>query len=89
MRRSLEKISGSLLYIILLLKCLLTMNKSLIISLTLFRISRTAFSFLVDLLRADLEGDTNNVGRKPLPVAKQICLALWYLATPDSYRLST
>lgn len=35
----------------------------------------------VDERRVDVIG-----GRKPIPIEKQLLIAIWFMATPDSYR---
>nr|XP_020633184.1 protein ANTAGONIST OF LIKE HETEROCHROMATIN PROTEIN 1-like [Pogona vitticeps] len=50
-----------------------------------FRMSRRTFMELCDQLRPVLERQTTNM-RAPITVEKQLGIAIWKLATPDSYR---
>nr|XP_060615329.1 uncharacterized protein LOC132765152 [Anolis sagrei ordinatus] len=50
-----------------------------------FRMSRRTFMELCDMLRPVLERQTTNM-RAPITVEKQLAIAIWKLATPDSYR---
>ncbi|XP_061475068.1 uncharacterized protein LOC133380896 isoform X2 [Rhineura floridana] len=50
-----------------------------------FRMSRQTFMELCDMLRPVLERQTTNM-RAPITVEKQLAIAIWKLATPDSYR---
>ncbi|XP_032064807.1 protein ANTAGONIST OF LIKE HETEROCHROMATIN PROTEIN 1-like [Thamnophis elegans] len=50
-----------------------------------FRMSRQTFMELCDRLRPVLERQTTNM-RAPITVEKQLAIAIWKLATPDSYR---
>lgn len=50
-----------------------------------FRMSRQTFMELCDMLRPVLERQTTNM-RAPISVEKQLAIAIWKLATPDSYR---
>ncbi|XP_044307839.1 protein ANTAGONIST OF LIKE HETEROCHROMATIN PROTEIN 1-like isoform X1 [Varanus komodoensis] len=50
-----------------------------------FRMSRQTFMELCDMLRPVLERQTTNM-RAPITVEKQLAIAVWKLATPDSYR---
>ena len=50
-----------------------------------FRISRNTFRFIVRLVGPDLAKEDTNM-RKALPVEKRIAVALWRLATGDTYR---
>ncbi|XP_028569510.2 uncharacterized protein LOC114588406 isoform X2 [Podarcis muralis] len=50
-----------------------------------FRMSRRTFMELCDRLRPVLERQTTNM-RAPITVEKQLAIAVWKLATPDSYR---
>ena len=50
-----------------------------------FRISRNTFRFIVRLVGPDLVKEDTNM-RKALSVEKRIAVALWRLATGDSYR---
>ncbi|KYN28349.1 Putative nuclease HARBI1 [Trachymyrmex cornetzi] len=49
-----------------------------------FRLFPATFEFLLELIGPILI--TSLSGRKPVPVQKQLLLALWMMATPDSYR---
>lgn len=50
-----------------------------------FRMSRQTFMELCHMLRPVLERQTTNM-RAPITVEKQLAIAIWKLATPDSYR---
>ncbi|XP_060095227.1 uncharacterized protein LOC132572328 [Heteronotia binoei] len=50
-----------------------------------FRMSRQTFMELCAMLRPVLERQTTNM-RAPITVEKQLAIAVWKLATPDSYR---
>ncbi|XP_048347927.1 protein ANTAGONIST OF LIKE HETEROCHROMATIN PROTEIN 1-like [Sphaerodactylus townsendi] len=50
-----------------------------------FRMSRQTFMELCNRLRPVLERQTTNM-RAPITVEKQLAIAVWKLATPDSYR---
>ncbi|KAM7427891.1 hypothetical protein ABFA07_021040 [Porites harrisoni] len=50
-----------------------------------FRISRQTFRFVCDLVRPHLARQDTNM-RKAIPVEKRVAVALWRLATGNSYR---
>ncbi|XP_034935350.1 protein ANTAGONIST OF LIKE HETEROCHROMATIN PROTEIN 1-like [Chelonus insularis] len=51
-----------------------------------FRVERSTVDYLMNLLGSDLSIVIGNPGRSPIPVYTQILIALWMMATPDSYR---
>ncbi|XP_020299186.1 putative nuclease HARBI1 [Pseudomyrmex gracilis] len=51
-----------------------------------FRIKRNTFQFLLELLRPNLCKQSNRFGRKPITPEKQLLVAIWMMATPNSYR---
>ncbi|XP_011706388.1 PREDICTED: uncharacterized protein LOC105461585, partial [Wasmannia auropunctata] len=50
-----------------------------------FRLRRDTFGYILDHIRPDLEKWQDHFGRYPIPASKQFYIALWMLATPDSY----
>ena len=50
-----------------------------------FRISRQSFRFVCDLVRPKLARQDTNM-RRAIPVEKRVAVALWRLATGNSYR---
>ncbi|XP_048345295.1 protein ANTAGONIST OF LIKE HETEROCHROMATIN PROTEIN 1-like [Sphaerodactylus townsendi] len=50
-----------------------------------FRMSRQTFMDLVEDLRGHLQRQTTTM-RQPLSVEKRVAIALWYLASPNTYR---
>ncbi|CAL1672278.1 unnamed protein product [Lasius platythorax] len=53
---------------------------------THFRLLPTTFDFILRLIGPDLNSTKTFAGRKPIPAQKQLLMALWMMATPDSYR---
>ncbi|XP_067211110.1 uncharacterized protein [Linepithema humile] len=51
-----------------------------------FRLWPTTFEFLLELIGPTLSATKSISGRKPLAAQKQLLIALWMMATPDSYR---
>ncbi|GAB1860463.1 Nuclease harbi1 [Camponotus japonicus] len=51
-----------------------------------FRIYPETFEVLLHIIGSSLMETPVKSGRKPIPAKKQLLIALWYLATPDSYR---
>ncbi|XP_020296760.1 putative nuclease HARBI1 [Pseudomyrmex gracilis] len=51
-----------------------------------FRNKRNTFQFLLELLRPNLCKRSNRFGRKPITPEKQLLVAIWMMATPNSYR---
>ncbi|XP_018361569.1 PREDICTED: putative nuclease HARBI1 [Trachymyrmex cornetzi] len=51
-----------------------------------FRLSRVVFTYLLNLIKPSLEKQGNGYGRCPIPPDVQLLVALWTMATPDSYR---
>ncbi|XP_071635713.1 putative nuclease HARBI1 [Temnothorax longispinosus] len=51
-----------------------------------FRMRRNTFQFLLELLRPKLCKQTERFGREPILPEKQLLIAIWMLATPNSYR---
>ncbi|XP_032689038.1 putative nuclease HARBI1 [Odontomachus brunneus] len=47
---------------------------------------RNTFQFLLDLLRPKLCKQSERFGREPISPEKQLLIAIWILATPNSYR---
>jgi len=50
-----------------------------------FRISRSTFDYIVRTVGPDLEKQITRL-REPIPVVKRVAVALWRLATGDTYR---
>ncbi|TGZ48487.1 hypothetical protein DBV15_12365 [Temnothorax longispinosus] len=53
-----------------------------------FRMRRNTFQFLLELLRPKLCKQTERFGREPILPEKQLLIAIWMLATPNSYRFN-
>lgn len=51
-----------------------------------FRMYPETFEILLHIIGPSLTETPVKSGRKPIPAKKQLLIALWYLATPDSYR---
>lgn len=51
-----------------------------------FRMKRSTFQFLLELLRPNLCKQSNRFGRQPITPEKQLLIAIWMMATPNSYR---
>ncbi|XP_011705603.1 PREDICTED: uncharacterized protein LOC105460810 [Wasmannia auropunctata] len=53
---------------------------------THFRLLPTTFDHVLQLIGPSLISTKSVAGRKPIPAEKQLLMALWMMATPDSYR---
>nr|CAI5849118.1 unnamed protein product [Callosobruchus analis] len=51
-----------------------------------FRVSPDTFDYMLNLLGDDLSRTESKSGRKPISAKVQLMIALWFMATPDSYR---
>ncbi|KYN03435.1 hypothetical protein ALC62_05719 [Cyphomyrmex costatus] len=51
-----------------------------------FRLHRDTCDYILDLIRADLEKWPQYFGKYPISANRQLYIALWMLANPDSYR---
>jgi len=47
---------------------------------------RSTFEFLLELLKPRLCKQNNKFGRHPISAKKQLLIAIWTMATPNSYR---
>ncbi|XP_011859377.1 PREDICTED: uncharacterized protein LOC105556876 [Vollenhovia emeryi] len=52
-----------------------------------FRLYPSTFEMLLSLIGPALNATNTTTGRKPISAEKQLYIALWFMATPDSYRL--
>ncbi|KAJ8944151.1 hypothetical protein NQ314_009544 [Rhamnusium bicolor] len=52
-----------------------------------FRMNRRTFSAVLTLIAVKISTQDMDVGRHTIPAKAQLLIALWYFATPDSYRL--
>jgi len=50
------------------------------------RLLPTTFDFILRLIGPSLNSTRSVAGRKPISAQKQLLMALWMMATPDSYR---
>jgi len=48
--------------------------------------SRIVFTYLLNLIKPSLEKQLNGYGRRTICPDVQLLVALWTMATPDSYR---
>ncbi|GAB1865699.1 Nuclease harbi1 isoform x2 [Camponotus japonicus] len=51
-----------------------------------FRLYPTTFEMILSLIGPALSATGITIGRKPISAEKQLYIALWFMATPDSYR---
>ncbi|XP_018315087.1 uncharacterized protein [Mycetomoellerius zeteki] len=51
-----------------------------------FRLYPPTFEIVLSLIGPALNATGTTIGRKPIPAEKQLYIALWFMATPDSYR---
>lgn len=51
-----------------------------------FRMRRESFEVLLNLLKEKIEGAHGDPGRNKISARTQLLMAIWYFATPDSYR---
>lgn len=51
-----------------------------------FRMKRNTFQYILDLVRPQLCKQSERFGREPIAPEKQLLIAIWTLATPNSYR---
>ncbi|XP_032690787.1 uncharacterized protein LOC116853723 [Odontomachus brunneus] len=51
-----------------------------------FRMTRTTFIFLLELLTSHLNKYSNTFGRQPISPEKQLLMSIWMMASPNSYR---
>lgn len=52
-----------------------------------FRMFPRTFEYFLGAIGPSLTTTTSLSGRKPIPAKKQMLITLWFMATPDSYRL--
>ncbi|XP_029164808.1 uncharacterized protein LOC114936009 [Nylanderia fulva] len=53
---------------------------------THFRMKRATFIFVLELLTPHLQKHSEKFGRHPITPEKQLLIAIWMMATPNSYR---
>ncbi|XP_029664802.1 putative nuclease HARBI1 isoform X1 [Formica exsecta] len=51
-----------------------------------FRLYPATFVMILSLIGPALNATGTTIGKKPIPAEKQLYIALWFMATPDSYR---
>ncbi|XP_029164256.1 putative nuclease HARBI1 isoform X1 [Nylanderia fulva] len=51
-----------------------------------FRLYPATFEMILSLIGPALKATGTEIGRKPISAEKQLYIALWFMATPDSYR---
>lgn len=51
-----------------------------------FRMNRTTFNFILNLVRENISTNIVDRGRHTISPEAQLLVALWYFGTPDCYR---